>query len=74
LKAAAEEELGTYLEKASMYMNNVRSKDGGQWDGVRVETRHTVERLEQKVRHHFGFVYKVTHPSFVGCSCSTHRS
>lgn len=43
-------ELEKTLEKASLYMTNMRAKDGLQWDGVRVESRGlSVEQLEHKV-------------------------
>ncbi|CBJ48925.1 smc-like protein [Ectocarpus siliculosus] len=39
------------LEKANLYMTNMRAKDGLEWDGVRVESRGlTVEQLEHKVQ------------------------
>lgn len=48
-KAAEEEILEEKLEKASLYMKNVRSKGGEEWDGSRVEARGTVEQLQHKV-------------------------
>ncbi|CAM9332494.1 unnamed protein product [Ectocarpus fasciculatus] len=50
-KQKKQEELDTTLEKASLYMTNMREKDGLQWDGVRVESRGlTVEQLERKIQ------------------------
>ncbi|CAN0511521.1 unnamed protein product [Ectocarpus sp. 12 AP-2014] len=44
-------ELEKTLEKANLYMTNMRAKDGLEWDGVRVESRGlTVEQLEHKVQ------------------------
>lgn len=49
LTSAKEEEesaLSDATEKASTFMNVVRR---GEWDGSRVETRHSVDQLEHKV-------------------------
>lgn len=38
------------LEKAETFMTNTRQKQGLEWDGLRIKSKHTLEQLTKKVR------------------------
>lgn len=53
-KDAAVEECRLALQKTETYMTNVRRKEGLEWDGLRVPTRYTLEKLKNKVSAEYG--------------------